>query len=83
MRKQFRIIQVKEPMQHGSGKWSVACFTARGICIAAWDFDAIQTITAAKVPFHLSCDCRIAPKGVSEQFGHHFWINNMYKITIT
>jgi hypothetical protein len=82
MRKKFRIVKVNEPKQHKSGKWSVPCFTARGICIAAWDFDTTQILTAAKVPFDLSCDCSIPPRGVFEQFGHNFWINNRYKITI-
>ena len=83
MRKQFRIVEVKEPRQHASGKWSVACLTAREICIGAWENDLIQTLRSAKLPFDLSCDCKMAPRGVLEQFGHNFWINNRYKITIS
>ncbi len=83
MRKKFKITKVMEPVQHRSGKWSVACFTTRGICVAAWDFEVIETIKGAAVPFDLSCDCKVPPHGVQKQFGHHFWVNAYYKITIS
>ena len=83
MRKKFRVTRVTAPVQHRSGKWSVSCFTARGICVAAWDFEVIERIKAAIVPFDLSCDCKVPPHGVLKQFGHNFWVNSNYKITIT
>ena len=35
MRKKYTITQVMESVQHKSGKTSLACYTATGICVAA------------------------------------------------
>lgn len=83
MRKKFKIVQMKKPIQGNTGKWRLECETKRGVCVVFWGTYHIPEIMKHKLPFHVSCDCTIPPKGAMTSLCHDYWVPEKYKLTVT